>query len=287
MGLPFPEIFLMYSPRDTTSPISTFEVVDGQQRLATIHQYITGSPNFKVKGIKGFQELTPEEKYNFLDYHVVVRELRTSDENEIFEVFLRINSVNYALNAVELTNALYEGEFITTARQIAQNDFFTKMEIFSENEFSRKKDLEFVLLIMSTIEEGGYFAGSKEMEIYVQVNDAEYPNKYRMLEETTEVLRLISQCHLPPDSLWFKRANLFTLIVELMKLVRERRGLFSPSVLESALFEFESQLQDNKARDREFNEYATYYHYLYQGTNSRGARYTRGMIFRAFLDQRF
>jgi uncharacterized protein with ParB-like and HNH nuclease domain len=52
MGLPFPEIFLMYSPRDTTSPISTFEVVDGQQRLATIHQYITGSPNFKVKGIK-------------------------------------------------------------------------------------------------------------------------------------------------------------------------------------------------------------------------------------------
>jgi hypothetical protein len=286
LGLPFPEIFLTRNRRNLSLSSSDYAVVDGQQRLATIYQYVSGSSEFKVKGIKKFDELTINEKNRFLDYPVVVRELMIDDEGEIFEVFQRINSVSYALNAIELTNALYEGEFIKTAREIAENKMFADMEIFSENEFSRKKDLEFVLLVMATIEEGGYFSGSKEIEAFVRIFDAEYPHKQKMLSTFNETILLIHDCNLPPDSLWLRRPNLFTLIVELIRLL-EKGTTINSTRLESALLDFERQLNENKTQDWEVNEFASYYRYLFQNTGSRVARYTRGGILNSFLKGKF
>lgn len=39
------------------------------------------------------------------------------------------------------------------------------------------KDVEFVLLVMATVEEGGYFTASKEVENYIKSYDYEYPRK--------------------------------------------------------------------------------------------------------------
>ncbi|MDQ1556947.1 MAG: hypothetical protein QOD32_7 [Pyrinomonadaceae bacterium] len=285
LGLPFPEIFLTRNLENSNFSPSEFAVVDGQQRLATIHQYVSDSSDFKVKGIKKFNELSREEEFRFTEYPVVVRILNIKDEAEIFEVFQRINSVSYALNAIELTNALYEGDFIKTAREIAANEMFASMEIFSENEFSRKKDLEFVLLVMATIEEGGYFSGSKEIEFLVRANDTEYQNKHKMLDAFNEAIGLTVECHLPADSLWLRRPNLFTLIVELIRLL-EKRSYVNSGLLKSALLEFEERLIENKAKDWENNKFAAYYRYLFQNTSSRAARYTRGDILNSFLNEK-
>jgi hypothetical protein len=285
LGLPFPEIFLSRNLANSSLSNAEFAVVDGQQRLATIYQYVSDSSEFKVKGIKRFNELSLEEKRRFDDYPVAIRVLNIEDESEIFEVFLRINSVNYALNAIELTNALYEGEFIKTAREIATNEMFASMDIFSENEFSRKKDLEFVLLVMATIEEGGYFSGSKEIEYFVRAYDTEYHNKQKMLDAFNKVIRLIVECGLPADSLWLRRPNLFTLIVELIRLA-EKESRINSGLLKTALLEFESHLIENKTQDWEVNRFASYYRYLFQNTSSRAGRYTRGKILYSFLQEK-
>jgi hypothetical protein len=287
LGLPFPEIYLADGDIDLDTQTSQTLVVDGQQRLNTIYQYVTASPDFSIKRISRFEDLSPQEKTKFFDYKVVVRDLGRIEEPKIREIFQRINSVQYALNAIEIQNSLYEGEFISTAKHIIEenNELFQKITVFSEVEFSRMKDLEYILLIMSTIEEGGYFTSDKEVENYVKNYDDEYPNREKMIEDFNDVLSAIVAAHLPADSIWNKRSSLFSLIVELIKFKRKSTVLHNGEVLNHTLSSLEMKLYENKGEDVKTNPFAQYYYYTHQGTSSRKARYVRGQLLQSFLAQ--
>ncbi|MGI2906386.1 DUF262 domain-containing protein, partial [Tolypothrix sp. VBCCA 56010] len=262
LKLPFPEIYLADGEIDLDTQTSKTLVVDGQQRLSTIYQFVTASPEFIIKNISRFENLSTQEKTDFFDYTVVVRDLGRIPESEIREVFKRINSVQYALNAIEINNSLYEGEFITTAKDIVENNvLFKGLEIFSEGEFSRMKDLEYVLLIMSIIEEGGYFTSDKEIRTYVEKYNNEYLNKELMINNFNEVSNLILACHLPPDSLLIKKSSLLTLIIELIKIKNKYTYLPEEQNLIVALNSLEKELYNNRTEDVYTNIYAQYYYY--------------------------
>ena len=91
----------------------------------------------------------------------MIRDLGDISPENIKEVFKRINSTQYALNSIELHNAIYDGEFIATAKEILEEVDVTKLPFFSDSKISRMDDLLFILLIMSTVQEGGYFVGDK------------------------------------------------------------------------------------------------------------------------------
>ena len=151
-GFPFPEVYFADGEMDLTKKKAPILVVDGQQRLSTIYQYITGDELLECKKIPRYEELSETEQKNFLSHPVVVRDLKSISEEEIKEVFKRINSISYALNAVEIDNALYEGEFISAAKEISNAGLIEKLNFISDPELSRMKDLEFILLIMATAE---------------------------------------------------------------------------------------------------------------------------------------
>lgn len=285
--LPFPEIYLADGDIDLETQTSQTLVVDGQQRLNTIYQYVTSSPDFFIKRISKFRDLSSAEKTKFFDYKIVVRDLGRVEATKIREIFKRINSVNYALNAIEISNSLYEGEFITAAKEIVveKNEIFQEMELFNDGQSSRMKDLEYILLIISTIEEGGYFSSDKEVETYVKRYDDKYPNKQLMLKNLTDIFDLIHSCNLPADSLWNKKSSFFTLIVELEKFLKNHSFLPTQEVLSNCLLNLEEQLQNNKREDIKENEFAQYYYYVHQGTASRKGRFIRGQLLQKFLIQ--
>ncbi|MBD1834929.1 DUF262 domain-containing protein [Cyanobacteria bacterium FACHB-472] len=290
LGLPFPEIYLADGGINLDTQTSETLVVDGQQRLSTIYQYVTSSPEFNLKRMPKFASLTAEEKTNFFDYNVVIRDLGRIEENQIRDIFKRINSVNYALNAVEISNALYEGEFIKAAKTILEtNELFAETNIFSsvfsEDEVSRMKDLEYMLLMMATVEEGGYFVSNKEVEKYVQRYDDEYPNKETTVANFREVLNLIASCELPPDTIWNKRSSFFTLVIELIKVKQKYSNLPKPESLKDTLVYLENELNNNKREDVSTNEYAQYYYYTHQGTSSRKGRSVRGTVLQKHIEQ--
>ena len=285
-GLPFPEVYFADGEIDVESQKSKTLVVDGQQRMSTIHQYISGSNDFQVKHIKPFAKLNKDEKTNFLDYMVVVRDLGRLSDERIIEIFKRINSVQYALNSIEINNALYQGEFISAAKDIVGHcTFISEWEVFSDSDFSRMKDLEFILLVLSTIEEGGYFTGATRIETYVEDYNEEYPNKASVSGETEDCLKLIHDCSLLPDSVWFRKSNMFTLIIELITFKR-RFALFPKQAdLKRRLVEFEKQLIESKNDNIDTNPFAEYYYYVYQSTSSRKARVIRGNLLGNFLEK--
>lgn len=285
LGFPFPEIYLADGDINLDTQTSETLVVDGQQRLSTIYQYITSSPDFNIKRIQKFTDLTKKEQTDFFDYNIVIRDLGRIEESNIRAIFKRINSVNYALNAVEISNALYDGEFIKAAKVILDNsELFAEANVFSEAEFSRMKDLEYVLLMIATVEEGGYFASDKEVEKYIKQYDDEYQSRDIIVANFDEALSLIVACNLPSDSIWNKRSSLFTLVIELVKLKQKYERLPDPEYLKNALTNLENELNSNKREDVNVNEYAQYYYYTHQGTSSRKGRYVRGNLLQKHIE---
>ena len=111
MGYPFPEIYVAAGEVNLETGEGTQMLVDGQQRISTLNDYFIGSPDIKLsREITPYSSLSKEQKSNFLEYDVVTRDLGSIPIDSIKQVFERINSTRYALNAMEIHNARYDGE---------------------------------------------------------------------------------------------------------------------------------------------------------------------------------
>lgn len=269
-GYPFPEIYIAQSGVDLETLQTQQVVVDGQQRLSTIMKYV--SNDLPCKTIPRFQDLGEQDKIDFLGYGVSVINLGNASSDTIKEVFRRINQTKYSLNPIEIQNAFYDGEFITTAKEILDHFDVNALPVFSETDITRMVDLNFILLLMATYEEGGYFGGNNQTENYIINYNDEYDNKDAIKEKFCVVLQSIVDLNLPDDSMWFRKSNFFTLFNEIVRLDT------IPDNFRDSLISFENHVMQNKGNEN--SNYGKYYSVMYTGTNSRTARIERGQLFR-------
>lgn len=277
-GYPFPEIYISQKGINLETLATQNVIVDGQQRLTTIKRYIDGTWNFE-KNIPKFSDLDGQEKTDFLNYDVTVRDLKDASSETIIEIFRRINSTNFTLTAIEINKAIYNGEFITCAKEILdtikQNDL--KVDIFSESELTRMADLHFILLVLATFEEGGYFTRDNEVEKYIAMFNDEYIDSETKKTKLSSVIIELLTSDLHDDSIWFRKSNFFTIVVELLVSEIKLENIYIQ------LVEFEETVLANKNEDKQTNEFALYYSNMYTGTNSRQARVIRSQLFRKHI----
>ena len=274
-GLPFPEIYIAQKGVDLDTLKTQEVVVDGQQRLSSICEYIQDS-NF-CKNIKKYSELSYDEKIAFLNYDVTIRDLKDASPEIIKDIFRRINQTKYNLSPIEIQHAIYDGEFISTGYNILDRLGFQKLIIFNESEISRMSDLNFILLLMATHEEGGYYTGNTKTEQYIITFNDEYPNKDIIATKLDAIFNTIADLHLNEYSIWYRKSNFFTLVIELLKIEN------TPDSLKEKLNRFEEEVLHNK--DNTDTDFGKYYARMFTGTNSRAARVERGEIFRKHLLQ--
>lgn len=281
-GLPFPEIYTAQSGIDIEKIETQEVVVDGQQRLSTLVQYIDEPEDSKVFGktVPKFKDLGTDTQKEFLNYNVVIRDLEDISSELIREIFKRINQTKFSLEQVEIQNAVYDGEFINTAKEILKSIEGAHIPIFSESEMSRMSDLHFILSVMSTLEIGGYFTRDVEIEKMIALYNDNFPNKNLAQETIISVLNGIKSMNLEEDSIWYRKSNFFTLVVELSKVKELNYDTIKPRLLD-----LEKNVLANKYTPRGDNEFATYYGYMYTGTNSRQARVIRSEIFNKHILQ--
>lgn len=196
-GLPIPPIFLRDRGTDTISFEPSREVVDGQQRLRTVLGFIEPSfinnfnpvkDGFTVKKVhnkelagKTFRELDVESQKNILEYQFSVYIFSSYiDDREVIQIFRRMNSTNYTLNAQELRNANYFGEFKTSAYQLAAEQLhrWRDWKIFTEDNISRMDEVELtndflILMLRGQITRNSKFGINKLYEQY----DEEFPQR--------------------------------------------------------------------------------------------------------------
>lgn len=271
-GYPFPEIYIAQSGVDFETLRTQQVVVDGQQRLSAIKAYVDGV--LECKTIPTFNQLHEQEKINFISYDVVIRDLKDAQAEVIKEVFRRINQTQYGLNDIEIDNAIYEGEFISTAKELIELLDPSEFPIFSTSDLSRMADLDYVLMLMATIEEGGYFAGNKTTRLFIVQYDETYPNAENVKSKMLEIFTRIKEMALPADSIWYRKSNFLTLFIELYNIDE------IPGDIRTRLLDFESSILSNKGNEE--SEFGRYYAAMYTGTNSRTARLLRSELFEKY-----
>ncbi len=110
------------------NPDGTYEVIDGQQRIISICQFITnddgfGNPiaiDFNGKHTQIFEGLSLQKQKDILDYKLQIYVCEGTDDEKL-DWFHTINIAGKQMTNQELLNANYTGQWLTSAKQ-----FFSK-----------------------------------------------------------------------------------------------------------------------------------------------------------------
>jgi uncharacterized protein with ParB-like and HNH nuclease domain len=283
LNYPFPEVYVAAGDVDVETGEGTELLVDGQQRLTTLFQYFNASPDLVlVREIEPYASLPRERKEAFLQYDVVVRDLGCVDLDVIRNVFQRINATRYALNAMEIHNSRYEGAFKQFAEDFAQRAFFEQHRVFSAAEIRRMQDVRFVLVLATTVL-STYFNRDDEIEDYLKRYNDDFPHRSETERELDRVVSFVEEMRLPDSSRAWKKADLFTLFVELHRRLCKESTPLSAAKAASALEALYRAVDDPDGRSDPNSGPARYYKAALQATNDRSSRITRGEIVRKIL----
>lgn len=146
---PFPKV-VMRQVVDLKTKKSKREIIDGQQRLTTIRDFIDNK--FKLTAVsklyKGhkFEDLPDEVTATLLSYEVSIDNIVSATTDEILEVFRRINSYTLPLNTSEKRHATFQGDFKWFISDMTEyvTPFFEKFNTLTIREISRMSDADLI-----------------------------------------------------------------------------------------------------------------------------------------------
>lgn len=274
-GYPFPEIYVCQGKTDVRKLRTSQKVIDGQQRLTTIKNYIEHNFKKDLKLIPKFEDLNEEQREDFLSYQIVVRDIGKVDDSLVKEIFRRINLTKFKLEDIEIHNAIYDGRFIQIAKELSSEISLSEFNVFYENEITRMADVHFYLLVMSTLERGGYFPRDNEVERCVAEFNEDYESAYKTKAMILKAISFVQGFNLDVDSIWFRKSCFFTMVVELCwacsvpENITERLNGFDNLVLQS--------------KHEKNTDYGKFYHAMYSGTNDRKNRVIRSENFKKYI----
>jgi len=162
--LPLPKIFIR-TKIDAKRQKTIKEIVDGQQRIRSIVEFANddfalNSKSEKFKGTK-YSELSQDAQETFLGYTITAEQLLNATDDDVIDIFARLNSYTVALNAAEKRHAAYQTElkFFVRAMSVKYRWFIEKYGVFTIKQRFRMADDEFfaelVRLVLSGIQDGG------------------------------------------------------------------------------------------------------------------------------------
>lgn len=283
-GLPFPEIYIAAGELNPETGEATELLVDGQQRVTTLYEYFRGSSDLKLpEDIPPYASLDTEKKKEFLEYEVVVRDLGNLPIDQIRTIFERINSANYALNAMEIHNARYGGAYKKFAEALVQNEFFVSKRIFTANEIRRMQDIRFGLILTTTIL-SSYFNRDDDIEEYlIRYNDS-FEEAGELNLKLNETFKIIDGLHIFSHPSQWKKNDVFALTVEIYRAKFTRNVIFDLGELSSRLQNFFNKISNPSTNQPEDDLTFTYIKSSAKSTNDRNNRLRRGETIQAIID---
>lgn len=275
-GYPFPEIYIAAGTVDPKTGEGSEVLVDGQQRITTLYQYFKGSPDIKLgSNLLAYSDLDEAKQIDFLEYKVVVRDMGNMPIEHIKEVFKRINSTSYGLNAMELHNSRFGGEFKQFAEDVSKADVFERYRVFTSTDIKRMNDVKYCLGLIITIMTT-YFNRDKDLELYLEKFNEDFPEKSRINDEVYAVLNFIDRLNFDSNSRAFKKADFYTLFVEIHRALVKHRLSIDVRVLRRRLDSFYDRVDRAAAGDTgDDKEAQEYYNSALQASNDRSSRITR------------
>ena len=197
-GMPIPQIFIRQKIHPSARR-TVREVVDGQQRISTILDYIDGkftvlpSHNPKIARRK-YAELPESMQLAILSYPFSVNVLSTSSDAEVLEIFARINSYSITLNRQERLNAQYTGAFKEAMHRLARRHlaYWSNHRILTSQRIARMADVDLVADLVATMM-SELHDGKSHIESHYKEYDDEFPGEGVVSSQFNQILVLIEE----------------------------------------------------------------------------------------------
>ncbi len=155
-NIPLPKIYIKSIIKDQ----NTYRiVVDGQQRLTAILMFVNNQLKLnhpysgEYQGCK-FNDLPQEIQDKILRYKIDINEIFNPSDDEIRDLYARVNKYTVQLNKQELRKADFPGDYIKTCEILSENEFFDDSKIFTTKQRRRMLDVEYVEELMAIVLEG-------------------------------------------------------------------------------------------------------------------------------------
>lgn len=194
---PLPKIFIRQIT-DIKNRTTIREVVDGQQRLRTIMDFI--NDGFKVKrvhnkeyGEKFFSQLDEDAQSIILTYKFSVDTLIGVEDSDIMDIFARLNTYTTPLNKQELINAEFYGYFKQLVYGVSYkyNKFWIDNKVFTEYQTMRMNEVELTADLFIAFMDG--IQNRKAVKSYYKNFDDNFENREELEERFDEVVTLVTK----------------------------------------------------------------------------------------------
>ena len=261
-GIPIPKIYI----KSIMNNGNTYRVViDGQQRLTAILKFVQnelplGKPYDGEYVGKKFNELPDDLQNEILRYKIDINEIFNPTNEEIRDLYSRVNKYTVQLNKQELRRADFPGDFISLAEELSEKKFFENAKIFSLKQRRRMLDVEYIEELLTIL-----LRGIQDKKDYLDSVCEEYmhmDNKEDVVLEFTGILedieKIFDPAVMPIHLTRFKQKSdfysLFACIYELRKSAKFTKENIAE--IRCALKEMDENIGPQSEED-DYREYAT------------------------------
>jgi uncharacterized protein with ParB-like and HNH nuclease domain len=227
LGIPIPNLFM------ATNIDSTWEVIDGLQRLTTIVNFVGDedvrmrtNPNSQKLRITGLDKVEAMNGYTFenlpmsVQHMFMTRPIRItvlndkSDFSVRYDLFERLNTGGVILHAQEIRNCVFLGEFKDFITECSENADFKNSVKMTENSERTGNREELVLKFFAYFEDRNLFVHSvKEfLNDYMEKKTKRFTNKAAFRDLFNETFSLINEL-LPHGIVRGNRINITPLVL--------------------------------------------------------------------------
>lgn len=224
--IPMPKIFLANTMRDG----KTYRVViDGQQRITAILDFLRDAfsldnPYTGDEKGKRFSALDQDTQERFLSYQIDFNEAINPSDEEVREVYARVNKYTVPLTKQELRKADFPGDFLTVSERLAINKYFDKAGIFTPANRRRYGDAEYVSELLSAMISGIQDKKATLDNFYIQFADWDTRHKKTILNRFHSVLKELCLIFDKPFDIsgtrFSQKADFYTLFLVIANFVK-------------------------------------------------------------------
>lgn len=194
-GYPIPKLCL-FQKTDLKSKKTVKEIVDGQQRSQAILDFfedrlkIGGKSRFSGRTYSGLDE---DDQQLFVAYSVTTDVFVGATDDDIRQVFRRMNSYTVPLNPQEQRHATHQGEFKWFIVDLSERfaGVLKTIGVFSEKQLSRMADAALFTEMVMAMQDGIQTASKAKLNAFYEIHEASFPNEAEMLRRISEAFSVL------------------------------------------------------------------------------------------------
>ncbi|MGL4391208.1 MAG: DUF262 domain-containing protein, partial [Carnobacterium maltaromaticum] len=227
LGIPVPSMFM------ATNKDSSWEVIDGLQRLTTLINFIgdkeelknarTSYHELKLTGLEKleamnsirFKELPSSIRMMFLTRPLRITVLNDrSDFSVRYDLFERLNTGGVTLHEQEIRNCVYIGEFNNFIKELAENKDFRSVVKMTSNAERNGSYEELVLKFFAYYENSDDFVHSVKgfLNDYMAAKTKKFRNKNELNEIFKNTFKILND-NLPEGIVRGNRKNITPVVL--------------------------------------------------------------------------